>query len=134
MSRIDKYLWSIRVYKTRTDATEACRSGRIKVNEADAKPSRDIKAGDIITIRKGNINFKYKVVEIVDRRQPARLVEQYAINVTPQQELDKLNMPKETLFLSRDRGTGRPTKKERRDMDDLLDNMDFIYETGEEID
>ncbi|MCK9628152.1 MAG: RNA-binding S4 domain-containing protein [Bacteroidales bacterium] len=134
MSRVDKFLWSVRIYKTRTDATDACRSGRIKINGADAKPSREVKPGDTITIRKGSIHFQYKVIADVERRQPARLVEEYILNVTPAEELEKLNMPRETFFLSRDRGTGRPTKKERRDMDDLLDSVDFLYDTGEEDD
>jgi len=134
MSRVDKFLWSVRIYKTRTDATEACRSGRIKVNGLDAKPSREVKPGDTLNIRKGNIHFQYKVVADVERRQPARLVEEYILNITPKEELEKLNMPRETFFLARDRGTGRPTKKERRDMDDLLDSVDFLYDTGEDED
>jgi ribosome-associated heat shock protein Hsp15 len=134
MSRVDKFLWSVRIYKTRTDATEACRSGRIKVNGLDAKPSREVKPGDTLNIRKGNIHFQYKVVADVERRQPARLVEEYILNITPREELEKLNMPRETFFLARDRGTGRPTKKERRNMDDLLDSVDFLYDTGEDED
>ena len=134
MSRVDKFLWSVRIYKTRTDATEACRSGRIKVNGLDAKPSREVKPGDTLNIRKGSIHFQYKVVADVERRQPARLVEEYILNITPKEELEKLNMPRETFFLARDRGTGRPTKKERRDMDDLLDSVDFLYDTGEDED
>ncbi|NCB97843.1 MAG: RNA-binding S4 domain-containing protein [Bacteroidia bacterium] len=134
MSRVDKFLWSVRIYKTRTDATEACRSGRIKVNGLDAKPSREVKPGDILNIRKGNIHFQYKVIADVERRQPARMVEEYILNITPKEELEKLNMPRETFFLARDRGTGRPTKKERRDMDDLLDSVDFLYDTGEDED
>lgn len=134
MSRVDKFLWSVRIYKTRTDATEACRSGRIKVNGLDAKPSREVKPGDTLNIRKGNIHFQYKVVADVERRQPARLVEEYILNITPKEELEKLNMPRETFFLARDRGTGRPTKKERRNMDDLLDSVDFLYDTGEDED
>ncbi|MDD3034159.1 MAG: RNA-binding S4 domain-containing protein [Bacteroidales bacterium] len=134
MSRVDKFLWSVRIYKTRTDATEACRSGRIKVNGIDAKPSREVKPGDTLNIRKGSIHFQYKVVADVERRQPARLVEEYILNITPKEELEKLNMPRETFFLARDRGTGRPTKKERRDMDDLLDSVDFLYDTGEDVD
>jgi len=125
MSRLDKYLWSIRVYKTRADATEACKAGRIKVNDVDGKASREVRPNDIIEVRKANIHFRYKVVEPVDNRQPAKLVEQYALNITPQEELDKLNAPRETIFLVRDRGTGRPTKKERRDLDDMLDNLDY---------
>lgn len=134
MSRVDKFLWSVRIYKTRTDATEACRSGRIKVNGLDAKPSREIKPGDILNIRKGSIHFQYKVIADVERRQPAKMVEEYILNITPKEELEKLNMPRETFFLARDRGTGRPTKKERRDMDDLLDSVDFLYDTGEDED
>lgn len=134
MSRVDKFLWSVRIYKTRTDATEACRSGRIKVNGLDAKPSREVKPGDILNIRKGSIHFQYKVIADVERRQPARMVEEYIMNITPNEELEKLNMPRETFFLARDRGTGRPTKKERRDMDDLLDSVDFLYDTGEDED
>lgn len=134
MSRVDKFLWSVRIYKTRTDATEACRSGRIKVNGLDAKPSREVKPGDILNIRKGSIHFQYKVIADVERRQPARMVEEYILNITPKEELEKLNMPRETFFLARDRGTGRPTKKERRDMADLLDSVDFLYDTGEDED
>lgn len=124
MSRLDKYLWSIRIYKTRADATEACKAGRIKVNNIDGKASREVRQNDVIIVRKANIHFQYRVIEPVDKRQPARLVENYAKNITPQEELDKLNAPRETMFLTRDRGTGRPTKKDRRDMDDLLDNLD----------
>jgi len=125
MSRIDKYLWSVRIYKTRTDATEACRSGRIRINEIQAKPSKEIKPGDVISVRRGNIHFTYRVIADVERRQPAKIVAQYIDNVTPQEELDKLNLPKESFFISRERGTGRPTKKERRDIDELFDNLDF---------
>jgi len=125
MSRIDKYLWSVRIYKTRTDATEACRSGRIRINEIQAKPSKDIKPGDIISVRRANIHFTYRVIADVERRQPAKIVAQYIDNITPQEELDKLNLPKESFFISRERGTGRPTKKERRDIDELFDNLDF---------
>ena len=125
MSRIDKYLWSVRIYKTRTDATEACRSGRIRINEIQAKPSKEIKPGDVISVRRGNIHFTYRVIADVERRQPAKIVAQYIDNITPQEELDKLNLPKESFFISRERGTGRPTKKERRDIDELFDNLDF---------
>ena len=134
MSRIDKYLWSVRIYKTRTDATEACRSGRIRINEIQAKPSKEIKPGDIISVRRGNIHFTYRVIADVERRQPAKIVAQYIDNITPQEELDKLNLPKESFFISRERGTGRPTKKERRDIDELFDNIDFYYDNETEAD
>lgn len=124
-TRIDKYLWAIRVFKTRTEATDACKGGKIKVNGSDIKPSRMIKAGDTISARKGAITYTYKVIEPIEKRQGAKLVPQYAENLTPQSELDKLKAPVETFFLKRDRGTGRPTKKERRQMDSLWDSLSF---------
>ena len=124
-TRIDKYLWAIRVYKTRSEATDACRGGKIRLNGADVKPSRTVKAGDEITVRKGAVTYTYKVLSPLDKRQGAKLVPQYAENLTQQSELDKLRAPVETFFLKRDRGTGRPTKKERRQMDSLWDSLDF---------
>lgn len=121
--RIDKYLWSIRVYKTRTEAADACRSGKVQVNGIEVKASRDIKAGDVITVRKGSVHFQYRVLVPVGNRQGAKLVPEFAENITPQEELDKLNAPFETVYVRRDRGTGRPTKKERRDLDRLMDEL-----------
>lgn len=123
MSRLDKYLWAIRVYKTRSDAADACKSGKVKVNDMEAKASREVKQGDTISVRKVNVIFQFRVVAPVENRQPAKLVEEYAINITPQSELDKLNVPRETMHLVRERGTGRPTKKDRREMDDLIENL-----------
>lgn len=123
--RIDKYLWSIRVYKTRTDATDACKGGKVRVNGGDTKPSKPVKVGDVITARKGAVTYTYKVLELIDRRQGAKLVPRYAENLTPQEELDKLRAPVETFFLKRDRGAGRPTKKDRRQMEDLWSNLSF---------
>ncbi|MEG0517869.1 MAG: S4 domain-containing protein [Bacteroidales bacterium] len=122
--RIDKYLWSIRVFKTRSEAADACKSGKVAVNSQEAKSSRDIKQGDKITVRKGAVRYEYLVVCPIDKRQGAALVPQYATNVTPQSELDKLCAPTETVFLKRDRGAGRPTKKERREIVRLLNEMD----------
>ncbi|MBO5406853.1 MAG: RNA-binding S4 domain-containing protein [Bacteroidales bacterium] len=118
--RIDKYLWAIRVYKTRSEAAEACKTNRVYVNGSEAKSSRAVKEGDIIMVRKGAVKYQYQVLCPIDKRQGAALVPQYAINITPQEELDKLNAPNEVIFLKRDRGTGRPTKKERRDIEKLL--------------
>ena len=123
--RIDKYLWSIRVYKTRTDATDACKGGKVRVNGANIKPSKGVKVGDVITARKGAVVYTYKVLELVDKRQGAKLVPRYAENLTPQEELNKLRAPVETFFLKRDRGAGRPTKKDRRQMEDLWTNLSF---------
>jgi ribosome-associated heat shock protein Hsp15 len=123
--RIDKYLWSIRVYKTRTDATDACKGGKVRVNGSDIKPSKAVKVGDVITARKGAVTYTYRVLELIDKRQGAKLVPRYAENLTSQEELDKLRAPVETFFLKRDRGAGRPTKKDRRQMEDLWSNLSF---------
>lgn len=123
MSRLDKFLWSIRVFKTRSEAADACKSGRVKVNGIEAKSSREIKSGDEVTVRKGIVTYSFSVKTPVDKRQPARLVEEFVQNTTPQSELDKLLVPKETMHMVRDRGTGRPTKKERREMDGLMETL-----------
>ena len=123
--RIDKYLWSIRVYKTRSEATDACKGGKIRLNGGDVKPSKTVKVGDVLVARKGPVTYTYKVLQLVDKRQGARLVPVYAENLTPQEELDKLRAPVETFFLKRDRGAGRPTKKDRRQMDSLWSNLSF---------
>lgn len=123
--RIDKYLWSIRVYKTRTEATDACKGGKVRVNGADTKPSKPVKPGDVIVARKGAVVYTYKVLELIDKRQGAKLVPLYAENQTPAEELAKLRAPVETFFLKRDRGAGRPTKKDRRQMEDLWSNLSF---------
>ena len=113
--RLDKWLWAVRVFKTRSDAADACRTNRVLVNDAYAKPSREVKVGDVISVKKMPVVYEYRVVELVSSRQPAKNVPLYAADITPQSELDKLNVPRETIFIVRDRGTGRPTKKERRD-------------------
>ena len=123
--RLDKYLWSIRAYKTRSEATTACNGGKVRLNGADVKPSKTVKVGDVIVVRKGPVTYTYKVLALVDKRQGPKLVPQYAENLTPQEELDKLHAPVETFFLKRDRGAGRPTKKDRRQMDELWDSLDY---------
>ena len=123
--RIDKYLWSIRVFKTRSEATDACKGGKIRVNGADTKPSKAVKRGDVIVARKGPVTYTYKVLELVDKRQGARLVPNYAENLTPAEEIAKLRAPVETFFLKRDRGAGRPTKKDRHQMESLWDELSF---------
>jgi ribosome-associated heat shock protein Hsp15 len=121
--RLDKWLWAVRVFKTRSDAADACRTNRVLVNDSYAKPSREVKVGDVISVKKMPVVYQYRVVELVSSRQPAKNVPLYATDITPQSELDKLNVPRETIFIVRDRGTGRPTKKERRELDSLMDNL-----------
>lgn len=123
--RIDKYLWAIRAFKTRSDATEACKGGRVKVGNANAKPSRAVSAGEIIQVRKGAVTFTYKVLRPLDNRVGAKLVDDYAENLTPESELQKMRAPVETFFVTRDRGAGRPTKRDRRVIEHMWDAIDF---------
>jgi ribosome-associated heat shock protein Hsp15 len=127
--RLDKYLWAVRVFKTRSDAADAIRNNRVLVNDAYAKPSREVKQGDIIAVKRQPVTYQYKVLELVSSRQGAKNVPQYCLNITPQAELDKLLVPRETVFVFRERGTGRPTKKERREIDALMDG--FYYDDDE---
>ena len=126
--RLDKYLWAVRVFKTRSDAADAIRNNRVLVNDAYAKPSREVKIGDRISVRRQSVTYQYKVLDLVSSRQGAKLVPQYCLDITPQEELDKLNVPRETIFVFRDRGTGRPTKKERRELDSLMEGMFYDEE------
>ena len=121
--RIDKWLWTMRIFKTRTDAADACKRGRVKVNDTEAKPSREVRVGDMIEVRKLPVTYTYKVLQLINNRQPAKNVPLYAENLTPQEELDKLDIKHTTIFVTRERGTGRPTKKERRVIDKLMDGM-----------
>ena len=121
--RLDKYLWAVRIFKTRSDAADAIRNNRVTVNNSYAKPSREVKIGDIIAVRRQAVTYSYKVLDLVSSRQGAKLVPQYCLDITPPDELAKLNVPRETVFVFRDRGTGRPTKKERRDLDTLMDGI-----------
>lgn len=123
--RIDKYLWAIRAFKTRTEATEACNGGKVKIGGVNAKPSKNVQPGDIISVRKGAVTFEYRVIQPLEKRVGAKLVPDYAENLTPQEELDKMRAPVETFFVVRDRGAGRPTKKDRREIEQLWDSLDF---------
>ena len=123
--RLDKYLWAIRVFKTRTDATDACKGGKVKVGGVNAKPSKEVKPGEIIQVHKGNVFYTYKVIKPLHNRVGASLVEEYAEDMTSEEELAKLHAPVETFFVKRDRGSGRPTKKDRREMEHLWDALDL---------
>ena len=124
-TRIDKYLWAIRAFKTRTDATDACKGGKVKIAGVNAKPSKEVKPGDVVQVKKGTVTFTYKVLQPLERRVGAKLVPEYALNLTPESELEKLRAPVETFFITRDRGAGRPTKKDRREIEDAWDAIDF---------
>lgn len=129
--RIDKYLWAIRVFKTRGDATDACKGNKVRVGGLPAKPSKEVKPGEVIEIQKGTVRYSYRVIRLLENRVGAQLVPDYAENLTPQSELDKLRAPVETFFIRRDRGSGRPTKKDRRAMEHLWDGINF--DAGEDF-
>lgn len=131
-TRIDKYIWAIRLFKTRSEATEACNGNKVQLNGVAAKPSKTVKAGDSISVRKGAVQYSYKILKIAENRMGAQLVPEFAENLTPQSELDKLHAPRETFFVKRDRGSGRPTKKDRREMDALWDGIDFSSDYNDE--
>lgn len=131
--RLDKYLWAIRVFKTRSDAADAIRLNRVMVNDAYAKPSREVKIGDRISVRRERVTYSYKVLDLVSSRQPAKSVPLYALNCTPQEELNKLNPPRETIFVFRERGMGRPTKKDRRNIDALMDGF-YVDSSFDDLD
>ena len=121
--RIDKYLWAIRVYKTRSESADACNGNKVRLNGTPAKASKAVKAGDLLEIHKGPAVLTYKVLQLSENRMGAPLVPSYAQNLTPESELAKFHAPVETIVMKRDKGSGRPTKKERRELDSILDQL-----------
>lgn len=120
--RVDKWLWAVRIFKTRNQASEACRKGKIIIDNQTVKPSRILKPGDVVQVRKPPVLFSYRVKGLLGKRLSSRLVQEYFENITPESEMEKLKV-KETFFVKRDRGSGRPTKKERRTMDKLTGGL-----------
>ena len=114
--RVDKYLFAMRIYKTRSIAADACKKGRIKMNGAELKPSRTFHIGDVFTVRKGPITYTYKVLQLSTHRLGAKLVPEYMQDITPPDQLELLELARLAAQSGRDRGTGRPTKKDRRDI------------------
>jgi ribosome-associated heat shock protein Hsp15 len=119
--RIDKYLWAVRIFKTRSLAAEACKKGRVSMDDLPVKASRTVTNGDRIQIRKMPVIYSYQVKDPIEKRVGAKIVDQHVENITPQEELQKLEM-QDDFYIKRDRGAGRPTKKERRLLDDLQDS------------
>lgn len=119
--RIDKYLWCIRYYKTRTLATTACKKGHVRVNDDVVKPSRDVFPQDIIILRKDQINYRLKVNDIPESRVGAKLVDLYRSDTTPKEQFEAQELLKYSKDYYRKKGVGRPTKKDRRDIDDFTD-------------
>ena len=117
--RIDKYLWAVRIYKTRSLAADECRKGRIIINDISVKPSRIVEVNEIITVKKPPVLYKYKIINVIENRISAKLVSQFIDDITPDEEKLKLDFSLKGGIIHRDKGTGRPTKKERRIIDRL---------------
>ena len=117
--RIDKWLWAVRLFKTRSQATDACRGGKVKMDGHNVKPSREVIVGDEIEVQLGAIKKKVKVLQAVKNRVAAKLVPDLAEDLTPAEELEKLDMLRQLNYERREHGVGRPTKKDRREIDRL---------------
>ena len=127
-ARIDKWLWAVRIYKTRSIAAEACKKGHVSIGERTAKPAHNVRVGDIVNVKKTPITYSFKVLQCAEHRVGAKLVPELMENVTLQEQYNILEMSKMSGFVDRARGTGRPTKKERRDLDTFVEesyDMDF---------
>ena len=138
--RIDKWLWAVRIFKTRTISTESCKKGRVTVDGVAVKPSRTIKPGDIVKVRKPPVTYSFKVLALTENRLGARLVPDYMENITPQSELDLLEVVKISGFVDRRKGLGRPTKREGRELSKFTseametDGWDFDFDFDDDDD
>lgn len=125
--RIDKFLWSVRIYKTRSIASEACRKGRIIINNVQVKPSRSVLRDEIITVKKPPVIYTYRVIEPIENRVSAKLAIKYIEDLTPEEEKSKLDVRLTGFNSNREKGSGRPTKKERRNLDRFTGNIDHFF-------
>ena len=131
--RIDKWMWATRIFKTRTIAAEACKKNRVMIQGVNVKASRMIKVGDIIQVRKPPISYSFKVLEVTERRMGAKMVPQYLENVTTADQYEILELNRISGFVDRAKGMGRPTKKDRRELEqfagpDAMDDFDFDFD------
>ena len=124
--RVDKYLFAMRIYKTRSIAADACKSGRVKMDGVELKPSRTFHVGDVFTVRKGPITYTYRVLQLCEHRLGAKLVPDYMRDETPHEQLELLELARMAGNGGRDRGTGRPTKKDRREIETFI-SADYDY-------
>ena len=129
--RVDKFLWCVRYFKTRSLATNACRQGKVKIGGDNVKPSREIFPNDKITVRKNQIDYQIDVLDIPASRIGAKLAGLYVNDITPREEFEKLELLKYSKDYYRKKGTGRPTKKDRRDIDDWFEDEEGSEEAKE---
>lgn len=136
-ARIDKWMWAVRIFKTRTIAAEACKKGRISINGALAKAARTVKPGDVIQVRKPPITYSFKVLQAIEKRVGAKLVSEMMENVTTPDQYELLEMSHISGFIDRAKGAGRHTKKDRRNLEEFttpefMDDFDFEFDFEEE--
>ncbi|MBN2665582.1 MAG: RNA-binding S4 domain-containing protein [Bacteroidales bacterium] len=122
--RIDKFLWSVRLYKTRSQASDECRKGRVIINNIQVKPSRIVEGNEIITVRKPPVTYTYRVIKPIENRVSAKLASNFIEDLTPEQEKIKLEISHSAFPGFRQKGLGRPTKKERRNLNRFIDDHD----------
>lgn len=122
-ARLDKWLWAARIYKTRTLASEACKNNRVAINGATAKPSRMVKEGDEVSVRKSPVTYTFRVKQAIEKRVGAKLLPDVLDNITAPEQYELLEMSRISGFVGRAKGTGRPTKKDRRDLDEFTGAM-----------
>lgn len=133
-ARLDKWLWAARIFKTRSIAADACKNGRVTIKGVNVKPSHTIKAGDVVDVRKPPVTYSFKVLACIEQRVGAKLIPQVYENVTDKKQYEILEMSRISGFVDRQRGTGRPTKKERRQMDDFTDTAMFGFDDYDDDD
>lgn len=133
-ARIDKWLWAARIFKTRSIASDACKNGRVTIGGVDMKPSRTIKVGDVINVKKPPITYSFKVLKTIEQRVGAKLLPEIYENVTDPKLYELLEMSRISGFVDRARGTGRPTKKERRALDAFVEPEFFDYDFDSDFD
>ena len=123
-ARIDKWLWASRIFKTRSIAADACKNGRVTINGVNVKPSHMVKVGETVNVRKPPVTYSFKILKTIEMRVGAKLLPELYENVTPQDQYDLLEMNRISGFVDRARGTGRPTKKDRRALDAFIQEID----------
>ena len=131
--RLDKFLWSVRFYKTRNISAEEIKKNRVSIGGQIVKASREVKEGEIIEIRKNQINYKIKIIQIPKSRVGAKLVALYVVDMTEKEQYELLKIRKLSQDYYRQKGLGRPTKKDRRDMDNFIDSDEFGDDEDEEF-
>lgn len=122
--RLDKYVWSVRLTKTRSQAAQAIGKGKIRLNQATVKPAREVRLGDDIQISKNTATFTFRIIQLLDKRVGAKLVSEYIIDITPDEEKEKLRLYRISQNTYKSTGTGKPTTKDRRDLEDFMDDWD----------